>query len=118
MIQWGDSEELLEDSEFLSAMESDLDTPRALQRIRAIEKNVEISDAQKRASFLYADKVLALDLSRAPVVKEISKEQQSLLDARLIARNEKRWSDSDSLRNELETTGLEISDGKDGQSWR
>ena len=117
MIQWGDSEAILEDSEFLSAMESDLDTPRALQRIRAIEKNVEISDAQKRASFLYADKVLALDLSRAPVVKEISKEQQSLLDARLIARNEKRWSDSDSLRNELETTGLEISDGKDGQSW-
>ena len=117
MIQWGDSGEMLEDSEFLGAMESDLDTPRALQRIRAVEKNVEISDSKKRATFLYADKVLALDLSRAPVMKEISKEQQSLLDARLIARNEKRWSDSDSLRNELETTGLEISDGADGQSW-
>ncbi len=117
MLQWGDSQEIFEDDEFLNAMENDLDTPRALQRIRTIEKNTEISDAQKRATFLYADKVLALDLSRAPEVREISKEQQSLLDARVIARSQKRWSDSDNLRNELERTGLEISDSADGQRW-
>jgi cysteinyl-tRNA synthetase len=39
------------------------------------------------------------------------------LSARLAARKEKRWSDSDALRNELESTGLEINDSAEGQEW-
>jgi cysteinyl-tRNA synthetase len=117
MAQWGDSPKKLVDQEFLNAIEKDLDTPRALQRIRAVEKTNEISDADKRAIFMYADEVLALDLSRREISKNISVEQEKLLSARLAARKEKRWSDSDALRAELESTGLEINDSADGQEW-
>jgi cysteinyl-tRNA synthetase len=117
MAQWGNSPKKLVDQEFLNAVEKDLDTPRALQRIRAVEKTVEISDADKRAIFMYADEVLGLDLSRQEISKNISMEQEKLLNARLAARKEKRWSDSDALRAELESTGLEINDSADGQEW-
>ena len=117
MAQWGDSSKKLVDQEFLNAMEKDLDAPRALQRIRTVEKIDEISDANKRAIFMYADEVLGLDLSRQEISKNISAEQEKLLSARLAARKEKRWSDSDALRAELESTGLEISDSADGQAW-
>ena len=117
MAQWGDSSKKLVDQEFLNSLEKDLDTPRALQRIRAVEKTDEISDADKRAIFMYADEVLALDLSRREISKNISVEQERLLSARLAARKEKRWSDSDALRAELESTGLEINDSADGQEW-
>jgi cysteinyl-tRNA synthetase len=117
MAQWGDSPKKLVDQEFLNSLEKDLDTPRALQRIRAVEKTDEISDADKRAIFIYADEVLGLDLSRREISKNLSVEQERLLSARLAARKEKRWSDSDALRNELESTGLEINDSADGQEW-
>ena len=115
--QWGDSSEQVADQEFLNAMENDLDTPRALQRVREVEKNNAITDADKRAMFIYADKVLALDLTRVNSHTKISKEQEVLLAARLVARMEKRWSESDKLRSELEATGLEIKDSAAGQEW-
>jgi cysteinyl-tRNA synthetase len=115
--QWGVSSDYVVDQEFLNLMENDLDTPRALQRIREIEKSDEISDADKRALFIYADRVLALDLTRINSRKEISEIQQALLAARLTARAEKRWKESDNLRSELEATGLEINDSASGQEW-
>ena len=42
---------------------------------------------------------------------------KDLLDQRALARTEKRWSDSDQLRAELEALGLEIKDTADGQVW-
>ena len=117
MAQWGASLETKGDESFLRAIESDLDTPRAIQRIREVEKSSEISDLDKRAIFNYADQILALNLNQAEEIKEISELQQSLLDARRIARSQKRWDDSDALRTELEATGLEIKDDAIGQQW-
>jgi cysteinyl-tRNA synthetase len=42
---------------------------------------------------------------------------QKLLADRELARSEKRWSDSDQLRGELENLGLEIKDTAEGQTW-
>jgi cysteinyl-tRNA synthetase len=42
---------------------------------------------------------------------------QNLLDQRIKARDEKRWTDSDLLRVELETLGLTIKDTPEGQMW-
>ena len=118
MEQWGSGLEETCDSDFLLAMESDLDTPRAVQRIRTVEKSSQLSDSDKRAIFIYADKILGLDLTRIESSRQISKRQQELLDARIIARNEKRWGDSDKFRQELELTGLKINDGVGGQKWK
>jgi cysteinyl-tRNA synthetase len=113
----GSGTELKFDQEFSDALTTDLDTPRAMQRIRAIEKDSTIGALDKRAIFLFADQVLGLDLDRGVESKEVSADIQSLLDARITARAEKNWALSDSLRDQLSDAGLEIKDGAAGQSW-
>lgn len=113
----GNGTELKFDQEISDALTNDLDTPRAMQRIRAIEKDSSIGALDKRAIFLFADQVFGLDLARGVESKEISADLQALLDARIAARADKNWALSDSLRDQLSDAGLEIKDGADGQSW-
>jgi len=114
MNEWGSSFESAPDQEILDAFSNDIDTPRAILRLREIEKS-ELGN--RRELFLFADQVLGLDLSRPVAKKELTEQMQRLLDERAKARTEKRWADSDQLRLELEKLGLEIKDTKDGQSW-
>jgi len=118
MSEWGVSTEIKIDQEITDALTTDLDTPRAMQRLRAIEKDSAMGSQDKRAIFLYADQVLGLDLNRIPELKPLTPELQQLLADRVRARESKEWARSDSLRAELEAHGLEISDGPTGQSWR
>ena len=113
----GDSPELKFDQEISDALTTDLDTPRAMQRLRSVEKDSTVGLLDKRALFLFADQVLGLELDRGVERKEIGAEIQSLLDARMKARAEKNWALSDSLRDQLAAAGIEIHDGADGQSW-
>jgi len=114
MSEWEESDTPVIDSYIESAFNNDLDTPKAILRLREIEKSDENN---KRALFLYADQVLGLDLARTLVDRELSPQMQSLLDERTRARSEKRWADSDALRVELEALGLRIKDTPDGQTW-
>jgi cysteinyl-tRNA synthetase len=113
----GDSADLKFDQEISDALTTDLDTPRAMQRIRAIEKDSTIGALDKRALFLYADQVLGLDLGRGVESRDVNQEIQALLDSRIAARAAKNWALSDSLRDQLSELGLEIKDGAEGQSW-
>jgi len=114
MALWGVGTKITVDPEIETAFNIDLDTSRAIIRLREIEK----SDLPDKASiFRYADQVLGLDLERPVVAKVLTPRMQKLLDDRALARTEKRWSDSDQLRGELETLGLEIKDTPEGQSW-
>ena len=113
----GTSSEMKFDQEISDALTTDLDTPRAMQRIRAIEKDSTIGALDKRALFLFADQVFGLELDRGIETRDVSDEIQALLDARITARAEKNWALSDSLREQLSEAGLEISDGAEGQSW-
>ena len=117
MAAWGDSPELLADSEIQSALSEDLDTPRALLRLRAIEKDQNISPKNKRQIFNFADQVFALDLSRKIEVKPLTRELLSLIEERRLARSSKNWAESDRLRDVLATEGIAVSDGPNGQSW-
>jgi cysteinyl-tRNA synthetase len=114
MGQWGTSDVATPDQEIIDALSNDIDTPRAVLRLREIEKSELVN---RRELFLFADKVLGLDLARPVAKKELTEQMQQLLDERAKARLEKRWADSDQLRIELEKLGLEIKDTKDGQSW-
>ena len=114
MSEWEQSFEINVDSEIEAAFNNDLDTPKVILRLREIEK----SDLpNKRGLFLYADQVLALDLDRPIAVRQLTEQMQTLLDERAKARSEKRWADSDSLRVQLETLGLQVKDTSDGQIW-
>ena len=114
MSEWGTSSEASSDQEIADALSNDIDTPRAILRLREIEKsNLE----DKRGLFLYADQVLGLDLGRPIIARELTPQMQELLDERIKARSEKRWADSDELRVQLENLGLQIQDTAEGQSW-
>jgi cysteinyl-tRNA synthetase len=114
MAQWEPCLEITVDSEIEAAFNTDLDTSRAVMRLREVEK----STLQNKGSiFRYADQVLGLALDRPIVQRVLTAEMQKLLDDRALARAEKRWSDSDQLRGQLENLGLEVKDTPEGQSW-
>jgi cysteinyl-tRNA synthetase len=111
---WSPSLAIAIDPEIESAFNNDLDTPKVILRLREIEK----SDVEnKRELFLYADQVLGLDLDRPMVTRELTDQMQTLLNERTKARSERRWADSDALREQLENLGLQIHDTADGQNW-
>lgn len=114
MSEWGNTEEIAPDQEIIDSLTQDLDTPRAIMRLREIEKS---GLPNRRELFNYADQVLGLDLARTVAKKVLTEEMEELLNQRSVARTEKRWADSDQLRIQLEALGLEIKDTKDGQSW-
>ena len=114
MAQWSTDDSFEIDYEIEFAFNTDLDTARAIIRLREIEKSTY---ENKAAVFRYADQVLGLDLDRPAVERVLSPEIKKLLDERSAARSEKRWADSDRLRLELENLGLEIKDTPAGQTW-
>jgi cysteinyl-tRNA synthetase len=105
------------DQVIIKALNNDLDTPRVMRRLRDVEKDANLSDAEKAEVFTFADLVLALDLGRELVAPELSAELALLLAERATARSAKNWSESDRLRVELESVGLIINDTADGQEW-
>lgn len=114
---WGASQRIEIDSTILTFLENDLDTPRVTTYLRSVEKDNNLTDAQKANAFLFADQVLGLELSRAQEVQELTPELIDLLEQRESARSAKNWALSDDLRVRLENAGLEISDSSSGQSW-
>jgi cysteinyl-tRNA synthetase len=114
---WGVVKSAQTDSTVLAYLENDLDTPRVITYLRALEKDASATDEQKANAFVFADQVLGLDLSRAPEVRELPDELLNLLQQREAARAAKDWALSDQLRATLESAGLEISDSATGQNW-
>ena len=114
MSEWSTSNEATSDQEIANAFSNDIDTPRAIMRLREIEKSDLLN---RRELFLFADQVLGLDLARPVAKKELTDQMQNLLSERVKARSEKRWADSDELRVQLENLGLQIKDTADGQIW-
>jgi cysteinyl-tRNA synthetase len=117
MASWGSAEKIGFDSEIEAALLADLDTPRALLRLRAVEKDQVLTPAQKREIFNYADQVFALDLKRVIEVKPLTPEQSDLLQKRATARAEKNWGESDRIRDLLALDGIVVSDNPEGHSW-
>jgi cysteinyl-tRNA synthetase len=114
MSEWSTSNEVTSDQEIAHAFSNDIDTPRAIMRLREIEKSDLLN---RRELFLFADQVLGLDLARPVAKKELTDQMQKLLNERVKARSEKRWADSDELRVQLENLGLQIKDTAEGQNW-
>lgn len=114
MSEWSTSNEVTSDQEIAHAFSNDIDTPRAIMRLREIEKSDLLN---RRELFLFADQVLGLDLARPVAKKELTDQMQNLLNERVKARSEKRWADSDELRLQLENLGLQIKDTAEGQIW-
>lgn len=104
--------------EFLAAADEDLDTPRALQVLRAVERDSDLPDGARFEFFAWADRFLGLDLVRdvgKPATTEVPPEIQALLDERAHARASKDFATSDRIRDELAELGFTVKDTPDGQ---
>jgi len=103
----------------LEAFCDDLDTPRALQVLRAMEKSAELPDGCKFETFAWADRLLGLDLARdvgkAPATLPAG--APALIEARAAARAGKDFAAADHLRDELAALGVAVTDTPDGQAW-
>lgn len=104
---------------FAAAVADDLDLPRALQVLRDVEKEAGLSDGARMEFFLFADRVLGLDLARdiGKVVEEVAipADVQALLDQRAAARAAKDWAGSDAIRDAITAAGWSVRDTADGQ---
>ena len=107
----------VENEEILKVLSEDLDTPRAIQIIRTLEKSSNEELEYRVGSIVFADRVLGLDLSRKEE-RILSSDLTLILEQRTEARGEKNWALSDKLREELEAKGLIIEDSQSGQQWR
>jgi len=107
--------------EVLAAFDDDLDTPRALQVLRRLEKSTEVADGAKFETFAWADRLLGLDLARLVgrprEVAALPAGARELLDARAAARTGKDFAASDRLRGELVALGVTVKDTPAGQEW-
>lgn len=100
---------------FVDELNQDLNTPRALAVLWDTLKS-DLSDASKKATVLAFDQALGLDLENwKPETINVSAEIDDLLTQRDLARREKRWSDSDSLRARVRELGYDIEDTASGQ---
>jgi cysteinyl-tRNA synthetase len=96
----------------------DLDTPRALQKLRELEKSTQFSDCSKYEIFVQVDQLFGLDLNRAPkAAAQLTVQQEGLLADRAAARASGNFAESDRLREMLKLQGVEVRDNPDGQSW-
>ena len=103
--------------EIVTDFRQDLDTPRALQKLRNLEKSESVSDGSKNLVFKAVDQLFGLNLQNKIAQKDLSIEAQKLLAQRAVARESGDFNESDRLRNELEKLGVAVKDSKSGQSW-
>lgn len=112
-------------AQFHTAINDDLDTPKAVALMWELMKDQTVSSIDKVATLREMDSVFDIGLSDevSDVVRElgivakedIPEEIQVLLDAREIARATHNWSESDRLREALNFKGYTIEDSAQGQ---
>jgi len=95
----------------------DLDTPRAIQKLRGIEKDDLISNGVKYEVFKAVDPLFGLELFKSTLKADLPEELAHLLAARQVARDSKDFSESDRLRDLLAQNGVAVKDNKAGQEW-
>jgi cysteinyl-tRNA synthetase len=101
----------------LTAMQDDLDTPKAVSILAALANEGEGNgvDAEKIEPLLSViDRIFGLQLATRP---DITHDQKDLIADREQARQTKDWPTSDKLRNSLTAQGIAIRDTDSGPLW-
>ena len=107
------SEEYLK--EFTNAINDDLNTPKALQVLQKVLDDFDFDSKKKLALLEKFDEVLGLGFKE---MKEelisVPKDIQTLIDARERLRKEKKWAESDIIRERIKEKGFLIKDTPKG----
>jgi len=107
-------------AKFTEAINDDLDTPTALVIIWDLLKDENIVPADKLATVLDFDRFLGLRLAEAlePADLDLPEEVKNLVAQREIARQNKDYTKSDELREEIKRLGYTLDDTDNGQKIR
>jgi cysteinyl-tRNA synthetase len=101
------------ENNFLSAINDDLDTPKALSIMWQIIKDNRLSSQNKKQLLLKFDKVLGLGLEKIKPLK-IPPKIKNLVAQREKLRTNKQFIQSDRLRKRIEKLGYIVEDTKQG----
>lgn len=98
----------------LSILQNDLDTPAALAAIDDYFNAVSSEgSAPSKESIKHIEEILGVNLAR----KDITEEQKYLLSRRQRAREQQDWSESDRIRDQLNSRGVVVLDQQNRQLW-
>jgi cysteinyl-tRNA synthetase len=121
--QYAGSEALLS-PEFEAALCDDLNTPEAITHLRRLYSEAADGVAFAGARFAASGRILGLfqqELGawanwRPPSLSIDEVAVQRLIKARLAARAEKNWAESDRIRDEIVAMGVQLKDAKDPET--
>lgn len=99
---------------FLEAINDDLNMTQALAVAQDLLRS-ELSKGDKLATILDFDNIFSFGLGGKKVENEIPENVKKIVDQRQDARNNKDFTESDRLRDEIEKLGYIVEDTKDGQ---
>jgi cysteinyl-tRNA synthetase len=119
-FEWGDPGSADEGylKTFSEHINDDLNMPRVLALVWELVKS-DLDAATKKATMLEFDRVLGLGLAEwQPQPVEIPDEIMQLAEQRQEARQAKRWSEADALREEIRKKGFEVEDTPEGARLR
>jgi cysteinyl-tRNA synthetase len=103
--------------DIISILSNDLDTPKAIIKLREIERDEAITGQTRADVFEALDQFFALNISRELEVRTLEVDEQVLLDERILARANKDFARSDSLRDQLLLKNIRVIDTPGGQTW-
>lgn len=104
---------------FTAAINNDLNTPEALGVLHELMSDAKVSPAEKIATLSVFDTVLALDLTPEAAAKRLTVTgHDELLLKYEMARKEKRFVDSDEIRQQFSDMGILVEDTATGSRLR
>jgi cysteinyl-tRNA synthetase len=129
---WNERADPIVPDGIISALCDDLNTPKALAELAMLARRANKAESfedrkRAKAELLGAGQLLGILgmepqawLSRGGVDadEDASAEIDALVHARLEARGARNWAEADRLREELAARGVEVTDSKDGPTWR
>jgi cysteinyl-tRNA synthetase len=129
---WNERADPIVPDGIILALCDDLNTPKALAELAMLARRANKAESfedrkRAKAELLGAGQLLGILgmepqawLSRGGVDadEDASAEIDALVHARLEARGARNWAEADRLREELAARGVEVTDSKDGPTWR
>ena len=104
------------DERFRAALADDLDLPAAMALVSELLRS-DLAPGAKARLLIAWDRVLGLDVARAPQREALPGGTAALLASREKARAAKDFVTADRLRRELAAMGVAVTDTPDGQRW-
>jgi len=101
----------------ISDLSTDLDTPKAIIKLREIERDESISRTTRANLFEIVDQFFGLGITDNRSIRVLGAEEEKLLNEREIARAQRDFAKSDELREALLARKIKVIDTPTSQTW-